>query len=138
MRNRFCVNADARPACPLLIVRSSHPITPVWHPPGLEASTGGDRSLIGIYGETGHLPELGSAAVAMPQPRSGRRGLRLACDTRRIPIFIVTALPSAKVGKVAHELDRRDPFDHFEAQFVLATEPERRSVQHADGAPFIS
>lgn len=30
-------------------------------------------------------------------------------------VLIVTALAGTKVGEVPHELDGRDPFDHFEA-----------------------
>jgi hypothetical protein len=152
--NRFCVNADAGRACPLLIVRSNNACLASSRPGSFNRRRSiaywHIRRLFGIL----QAWKLQPAAIdrllaykarqaicqslgAWRWPCRSRDRAGKSSDWHAIPvefmIFIVTALPSAKVGKVAHELDRRDPFDHFEAQFVLATEPERRSVQHADG-----
>ncbi len=34
-----------------------------------------------------------------------------------------------------NELDRRDPLDHLETQFVLAAQPQGRAMQDADWRP---
>jgi hypothetical protein len=47
-------------------------------------------------------------------------------------ILVVTAFTRAKIGKIVHELDGRDPLDHFEADLVLAAQPQRRPMQHTD------
>jgi hypothetical protein len=47
-------------------------------------------------------------------------------------IFVIATLAGPKIGEVSHELDRSDPFDHLEAQFVLAAKPERRAMQNAE------
>jgi hypothetical protein len=38
-------------------------------------------------------------------------------------VLVVAALASSKVGEIRNELDRFDPFDLFESQFVLAAKP---------------
>lgn len=48
-------------------------------------------------------------------------------------IFVVAALAGAEVVEAVHKLDRRDSFDHLEAQLVLAAKPQRRSVQYIYG-----
>src|SRR5579883_2211061 len=50
-------------------------------------------------------------------------------------IFVIATLAGPKIGEVSHELDRSDPFDHLEAQFVLATQPKWRAMQNAERLP---
>ncbi len=59
------------------------------------------------------LPVTSSIAVAKPSPpfrASNRHTISI-----KLVILVIAALAGAKVGKVAHELDRRDPLDHLEA-----------------------
>ena len=39
-------------------------------------------------------------------------------------ILVIATLAGSKIGEVSHELDRSDPFDHLEAQFILASFPQ--------------
>ncbi len=52
-------------------------------------------------------------------------------------VLIVAAVAGAQVGKVMNEFDRDDPFDHLEAELVLAAQPQRRA-RTLTGSPFIS
>ena len=81
-----------------------------------------------FYGHAGASASSGESAM-----QSDRHAI-----AEEFVILVVTAFTGAKVGIVMHELDGRDPFDHFEADLVLAAQPQRRPMQHADGAPFIS
>ena len=48
-------------------------------------------------------------------------------------ILVISALTGAKIREVMDELDRRDPLHHLEPELILAAQPQRRAVQHADG-----
>ena len=47
-------------------------------------------------------------------------------------IFVITTLAGAQVGEIMYELDGPDPFDHLEAQLVLASQPEWGSMKHVE------
>src|SRR5215471_15780437 len=47
-------------------------------------------------------------------------------------ILVVAPLAGPEVSEILNEIDGFDPLDVFEAQFVLAAKPQRRSVQYAD------
>src|SRR5215469_1232229 len=47
-------------------------------------------------------------------------------------VLVVAPLAGSEVGEIRDEIDGFDPLDVFEAQFVLAAKPQRRSVQYAD------
>ena len=49
-------------------------------------------------------------------------------------VFVIAALASAEMGEVVNELDRRYPFDHLEAELVLATQAKRGAVKDAEGS----
>lgn len=38
-------------------------------------------------------------------------------------IFVIAALAGTQVGKIMYKLDGSDPFNHLEAQLVLASQP---------------
>src|SRR4249919_1084687 len=46
-------------------------------------------------------------------------------------VLVVATWSGAQIGVVFDELDLRDPLDHLEAEFVLAAQPQRRAMQHA-------
>src|SRR6185312_4968561 len=47
-------------------------------------------------------------------------------------ILVIASLTGAKVRKVMDELNRRYPLHHLEPELILATQPQRRTMQHAD------
>jgi hypothetical protein len=47
-------------------------------------------------------------------------------------VLIMAALARTEIGEVVHKFDRRDPLDHLEAQLILASQTQRRAMQHAD------
>lgn len=46
-------------------------------------------------------------------------------------IFVIPALAGSQVCEIVDELYGFDPFDHLEAQLILASQSKRGSVQHA-------
>ena len=50
-------------------------------------------------------------------------------------VFVVTTFAGTEISKVVHELDGRDPLHHLETEFVLAAQPQRRPMQHAERRP---
>jgi len=47
-------------------------------------------------------------------------------------VLVVATLTSTETSEIHHKLDRFDPFDLLEAQFILAAQSQRRAVEDAD------
>ena len=60
-------------------------------------------------------------------PRSDRHPVAI-----ELVVLVVAALSGAEVPEVVQELYGRKPLHHLEAQLVLAAQPYRSAVQHAD------
>jgi hypothetical protein len=73
----------------------------------------------------------GLTRIRLPAQRDAPASNRHAIPVELV-IFVITTIAGAEVGEIVHELDRRDPLDHLEAQLVLATQPQRRAMQHAE------
>jgi hypothetical protein len=44
-------------------------------------------------------------------------------------IFVISALASAQVPKIIHQLNPTDPFDHLETQLIFAAKPKWSSMK---------
>ena len=49
-------------------------------------------------------------------------------------ILILVSLAGAEIGDIIHELNRFDPSNHLKPKLILAAQPHRRAMQHADQA----
>src|SRR5690348_13502402 len=82
---------------------------------------------------------IGMTAI-MAMPRSALpRWAQLVSDGHAVPIefvvLVIATLAGAQLRVITHELYGLDPFDHLEAQLVLASQPQGRSVQQRERRP---